>query len=423
MVFLPNNPVFRRLYAAQVSSLLGSGLLTVALALLAARLADDNAGAVLGTALTIKMVAYVAMAPVMRAACERLPRTTVLVGADIVRLLMVALLPLVTDVWQIYVLVFALQTASATFTPVFTATIPAVLDDRDDYTGAVAASRIAYDLEALASPALAAALLFVVAPPGLFLIAATGFAASALLVGSVRGPLRGTAPPAAPDTPAPFHRRATSGLRIMLSQSTFRGLIAINLCCAAATAPVMVYSVVYVHTELGMGATALAALLAACGIGSLCTALALPIVSRRLSPRATALAGALAACGSLVLTTVTHLTGLGYPGLSVAWFVAGVGTSLMNTSAPRLIADHTDTRTADDVFTAQFSASHAAFLLTYPIAGATATLGAGGPAVLFAVAVVGLTAAALTWHAPAGRAPAPSAHRRAPAPARVNTPI
>lgn len=146
MVFLPNNPVFRRLYAAQVSSLLGSGLLTVALALLAARLADDNAGAVLGTALTIKMVAYVAMAPVMRAACERLPRTTVLVGADIVRLLMVALLPLVTDVWQIYVLVFALQTASATFTPVFTATIPAVLDDRDDYTGAVAASRIAYDL-------------------------------------------------------------------------------------------------------------------------------------------------------------------------------------------------------------------------------------------------------------------------------------
>jgi Na+/melibiose symporter-like transporter len=407
---LLHNHLFRRLYAAQVASLLGSGLLTVALALLAARLAGDDAGVVLGTALTIKMVAYVGMAPVMRAACERFPRATVLIGADAVRLAMVAALPLVTQVWQVYVLVFALQTASATFTPTFTATIPTVVPHRDDYTRAVAASRIAYDLEALASPMLAAALLFTVPPSGIFLVAATGFAASALLVGSVRTAL-GTATPAAGS--APFHRRATAGLRIMFSRSTFRGLIAINLCCAAVTAPVMVYSVVYVDTELDLGAGALAPLLAACGVGSLCTAILLPMAGRYITPRSTALAGAVIGCGALLATTTAHLAGLTYPALLAVWFVIGIATSLMNTSAPRLIADHTDAGSAADVFTAQFSASHAAFLITYPLAGVTATHGAAGPATLLTVALTGLTCAALAWHTPAGTR---AAHQRTPAP-------
>lgn len=417
MAPLLHNRVFRRLYAAQLASLLGSGLLTVALALLAARLAGDDAGVVLGAALTIKMLAYVGMAPVMRAACERLPRATVLVGADAVRLAMVAALPLVTQVWQVYVLVFALQTAAATFTPTFTAAIPAIVGRREEYTRAVAASRVAYDLEALVSPMLAAALLFAVPTSGLFLIAATGFAASAALVGSVRAALRASVPPAAPTLP--LHRRATAGLRIMVSHRVFRGLIAANLCCAAATAPVMVYSVVYVHTGLGMGATALAVLLAAGGIGSLCTALLLPTISRIAQPRAIATAGALTGCAALLLTVVAQLAGLTYPALLVLWFVTGIATSLMNTSAPRLIADHTAPGTADDVFTAQFSASHAAYLIAYPIAGATATQGAAGPAILLGVALIGLTGAALAWRPAAGIR---SATRRLPTRARVATP-
>ena len=62
------NPIYRHLFAAQVIALVGTGLMTVALALLAYRLAGPDAGAVLGTALAIKMIAYVSIAPV--AACE-----------------------------------------------------------------------------------------------------------------------------------------------------------------------------------------------------------------------------------------------------------------------------------------------------------------------------------------------------------------
>ena len=46
-------PAYRKLFSAQIVALLGTGLLTVALGLLAFDLAGGQAGAVLGTALTI----------------------------------------------------------------------------------------------------------------------------------------------------------------------------------------------------------------------------------------------------------------------------------------------------------------------------------------------------------------------------------
>jgi hypothetical protein len=53
----------RHLFAAQMLSLLGTGLATVALGLLAYEIAGADAGAVLGTALAIKIVAYVGLVP------------------------------------------------------------------------------------------------------------------------------------------------------------------------------------------------------------------------------------------------------------------------------------------------------------------------------------------------------------------------
>ena len=53
------NSSFRKLFAAQVIALVGTGLSTVGLSLLAYNLAGKNAGAVLGIALACKMIAYV----------------------------------------------------------------------------------------------------------------------------------------------------------------------------------------------------------------------------------------------------------------------------------------------------------------------------------------------------------------------------
>lgn len=58
---------YRQFLSAQVIALFGTGLATVALGLLAYDLAGPNAGAVLATALTIKMVMYVIIAPLAAA--------------------------------------------------------------------------------------------------------------------------------------------------------------------------------------------------------------------------------------------------------------------------------------------------------------------------------------------------------------------
>ena len=87
---------------------------------------------------------------------------------DLVRAGIALLLPFVDQVWQVYVLIFVLQSASAAFTPTFQATIPDVLPDERDYTRALSLSRLAYDLESLLSPALAAALLTIISFHGLF---------------------------------------------------------------------------------------------------------------------------------------------------------------------------------------------------------------------------------------------------------------
>ncbi|MFB9556669.1 MFS transporter [Streptomyces roseoviridis] len=194
MLSVLRQPAFRRLFTAQVVALLGTGLATVALALLAHDLAGSDATAVLGTALALKMAAYVTVAPLAGALAGRISRRALLVSADLVRACAALALPFVHEVWHVYALIVLLQAASAAFTPVLQATVPDVLPGERPYTEALSLSRLAHDLESLASPALAALLLIVVPYPWLFTGTATGFLASAALVLSAALP--GARPPA-----------------------------------------------------------------------------------------------------------------------------------------------------------------------------------------------------------------------------------
>lgn len=357
------NRVFRRLFAAQIVALGGTGLLTVALSLLAYDLAGPAAGAVLGTVLAIKMLAYVFIAPVMATVTNRLPRKAVLVGADLTRAAVALLLPFVGQVWHVLVLVFVLQAASATFTPAFQAVIPAVLTDERAYTRGLSLTRLAYDLEAMVSPMLAAALLMVMSYNGLFAGTVAGFLLSAELV-------RHTAVPDIDPDRAPWRRRLVSGVRNMLTHSDLRALIAMNFAVAAATALVVVNTVVYVRDLLGGDAAGVATMLACYGAGSMVVALAVPRLLRVFADRVVMLAGAgLAAIGLLVTAVMLVAAGPTWPVVGSTWALLGAATSMVNTPAGRLLRRASGETNRTAVFTAQFSLSHAGFLLTYPIAG------------------------------------------------------
>ena len=79
------NRTYRRLFLAQAVALAGTGLATVALALLAFELAGEDAGRVLGTALAIKMLAYIGVSLIASAFVDRLPRRAFLVAMDLLR--------------------------------------------------------------------------------------------------------------------------------------------------------------------------------------------------------------------------------------------------------------------------------------------------------------------------------------------------
>lgn len=359
MLHVLHHRTYRHLFAAQLVALTGTGLATVALGLLAYHIAGEQAGAVLGTALAIKMLAYVGVAPFAAAFANHLPRRTLLVLLDLVRCLVAACLPFVSTAGQIYALIFVLQAASAAFTPTFQATIPDILPDEGDYTDALSLSRIAYDMESVLSPLLAAALLGIVPFNILFIGTAVGFLCCAALVLSVplprpqQGPKRGVI------------ERTTRGIRLYLATPCLRGLLAIDMAVAAAASIVLVNTVVYVQAHFGLGQSATALALACFGGGSVLAALGLPRLLAHMADRTVMLAGAGMLCaGAFMAIWVPS-----YGWLLPLWTVFGIGYSVAQTPSGRLLRRSSTAEDRPALFAAQFSLSHLCWLLAYPLAG------------------------------------------------------
>lgn len=388
------NRTYRHLFLAQVVALVGTGLATVALGLLAYDLAGANAGAVLGTAMAIKMIAYIGVAPVVGAYANRLPRRTFLVAMDVVRGLVALALPFVDQIWQIYVLIFVLQSASAGFTPTFQATIPDVLPEEKDYTRALSLSRLAYDMESLTSPVLAAALLSAMSFHWLFSGTAIGFACSALLVLATALPKASGAAPV-----GGIYDRTTRGARVYLKTPRLRGLLAVTLAAAAASAMVIVNTPVLVRAALGRGQGDVALTLAAFGGGSMLAALLLPKLLDRVADRTVMLVSAASMTillGILALSWDRHAS-IGYwPFTLAAWLLLGTAYSASVTPGGRLLRRSSKATDRPALFAAQFALSHVCWLLAYPLAG---QLGARcGMGLAFAAsAILALAGTLIAW--------------------------
>ncbi|MCV7116288.1 MFS transporter [Mycobacterium nebraskense] len=386
---------YRHLFAAQVVALFGTGLTTVALGLLAYQLAGRRAAAVLGTALAIKMIAYVVVAPVAAAHADRFPRRLMLVSLDLIRATVVVALPFIDQIWQIYVLIAVLQCASAAFTPTFQAMIPDVVTDESDYTAALSASQLASTMESLLSPVLAAVLLTVMSFHWLFLGTMIGFLISAALVLSTR------IPDATPNPRASAWDKTAAGIRIFAATPRLRGVLALDLVVAAAGSIVLVNTVNYVRDALGRTQADVAWLLAASGTGTMIVALLLPPVLRRVPERSVMTTGAallVAGAGSAIALSATHGAGRWGAAL-IIWLLIGAGMSLVLTPVGRVLRRSSSAADRPAVFAAQFSLSHLCWLLTYPIAGWVATLAGFTTTwiILAAIAGVGAVSARLLW--------------------------
>ncbi len=385
------NPVYRRLFTAQVIGLVGAGLSTVAMGLLAFEIAGGNAGEVLGVVLALKVATYVLVSPVVAAWGANIPRKQLLIAMDLIRAAAIGAVAFVDQTWQFYVLIVVVSAASAGFTPAFQALIPDIFEDEEEYTQALSLHRIAYETEALFSPMLAGLLLAMVSYHALFAFNAAAFLVSASLVLVTAVPLIRNS-----ELGSRSIAQINRGIRHFFSVPRLRGLFALDWAVAAAGAMVIINTVVFVKGEWGLGDSEVAWALGAFGAGSMVVALSLPRVFRRSQDRTVMLIGG--ALQALALAATWLFVG-SLAGLILCWILIGAGTSMILTSSGRLIQRSAPSADRPPLFAAQFSLSHFCWLFTYPIAGF-----AGGAlslqaaaAILAGIAAAGTIAAALLW--------------------------
>ncbi|MGF1701769.1 MFS transporter [Photobacterium makurazakiensis] len=359
------NKTYIKLLSAQVVSLIGTGISSITLALLAWDLAEENASAVLGMAFAIKMVAYVGLAPVFGAVAHKLPRKKFMFGLDIARAGLILCLPFVTQHWQIYLLVFLINACSAGFTPLFQSTLPQVLPNREQYVKALSYSRLAYDLEQIISPLLAATLLLVISFRHLFLIDALTFLLSSLLIMRCIFPV---IQPIAHGKGA--WNNLKFGIQSYLRTPSLRGLWIAYIAASGASAMVIVNTVVYINEVLAGGDKQTALAMAFVGFGSMTVALKLPTLMDKVKVRTLVITGT--AVITLTLISISLLPT--WVGFAAACFMLGVGMACIQTPAGVLITRSCEEQDSAAFFAANFSLSHLWWFFTYLLAGWSSTV-------------------------------------------------
>lgn len=362
MLIILNHRVFRYLFIGQLVSLLGTGLATVALALLVYAQFPDYAGFILGAVLSVKMVAYLCVAPIAGAFAHHLPRRAWLAGLNFARAAVVASLPFINELWSLFLLIFLLNVLAACYTPIYQALLPDVLVDETDYTQGLALSRLAMELESFLSPTLAALLLLVLSYHALFALNTLAFVIAASVLVFVALP-----PAKASERSGGIWQKVSFGMRSYLRTPRLQANLLCNLAISAAGAMVIVNSVIYVQGYLGLNEDKVALLIASSGAGSMVAALLLPKALEQLSDRAIIVAGSL-------LCTLAMFASLGMPAyyyLFGPWFLVGFASSMVLIASGRLVRNSCNEQDRNDYFAANFSLTHGMWLLCYFIAGAS----------------------------------------------------
>ena len=231
---LRHNRSFRLLFAAQIISLLGSGVTTVGLAIFAYQLTGgDSATVVIGNALFLRILAFLIFSQPAGVIADRFNRKYILIAADVTRFGLLALFPFITEIWQIYALIFAINAVTAVFTPTFEASIPEVVGS-EQYVKALSYSRVAVDIEAVAAPAIAGLLVVWLGVRWAFWFDAFTYLVSAALVMLAVVPF--VAKHTVPLSIRVFLSEIQTGTRVLLREPSLRQALILSFVEATASA-------------------------------------------------------------------------------------------------------------------------------------------------------------------------------------------
>src|SRR6476620_770133 len=174
--------IFLKLYLSQTISLLGDAFTWVGIALLAFKFGGNHSAAILATALTLRVTAFILFGPYAGVLADRIDRKKILYVTHFVRMAIVGCLPFVTASWHIYVLIFLLNIFNAFFTPAYNAAIPQSITNEENYSSGIALSNATNQLLAVLGPGLAGIAAIWLGARQIFFVDAASFIIAAVLI-------------------------------------------------------------------------------------------------------------------------------------------------------------------------------------------------------------------------------------------------
>jgi len=389
-------PAYRRLWAARTVSQAGDVVQFTTVALLVFHLTGSGVG--VAFAVLAEAAPVLLLAPVAGPIVDRLSRVTVMVAADVVRLVLAAVLVLGHEhLAVVYACAFGLSAGAVFFNPAAGSLLPTLV--RPDQV--VAANSGIWSAAVLTQVALAPAAGLLVTWLGFgpaFAVNAVSFGLSALLL---RGLRREEAPrPATARTNLLVDGAAAA--RLLLADRLLRALAGAQLLAALSAGATSALLVVLAREHLRVDGRGFGLMLAAVAVGAFTG----PLVLTRLAGSG-ARAGLLFAAFGLrgvvdfVLAAVTVL-----PVALLSLVVYGIGTSVGSVTFASVIQTHVDERLRGRAF--------AGFDLLWQGGRIVSLLGGGLVADTLGIAVVYviggcllLAAAALGWSLRSPRRAAP----------------
>ena len=387
---------FRNLFFAQNFSLLGNGLATIAISLLAFDLAGRNAALILSGLFTIKMLIYVIFSPFAGAIADKFDTKKYLIIQDVIRAIAAFGLIFVREIWHLYIIIVLIYLSTAAFTPIYQSAIPKIFKDETDYTKALSLFRIAQDMENILSYALATLLLLFLNYNLLFVGTFIGYFVSALLISGIIFPFLSKTSGKKEDN---FSINLSLGIKRYLNISELRGLMFLNLAVSAGGSMILVNTIILVRSSLELSEIAFSITMLVFGAGCIFAAIIIPYLSKEMTVSRIMLAGSnLLSLVFVALAFWLILFDFIWFVLLSAWFISGFGYTLLLTPMGRVIRKVSSADEFSQVYSAQFSLSHLCWLFMYPLSGYLMTI-SGGPFTLLTLAMLMVCSNIIAaWH-------------------------
>jgi len=359
-------PLFARLYFAQAISLLGDAFTWIGIALLAFEFGGTQSAKILATALTIRVIAYILFGSYAGVLADRINRKMILIITNLFRMVIVFSLAFITNIWEMYVLIFLLNIFNAFFSPAFKASIPQLISHKDKYGYAISLSNTTWQLLGMLGPGLAGVVAVFWGSRQIFIIDAFSFILSSIFVFFIPFSFLEEGKAFKPSTLSAIWGNTLYGTRLLFSNKSIRFSLLMELVAAIAGAQVLVNTVGHIKIDLALTDKDFGWAMTAFGIGATIAAFTVNTIDVSKNKTKLIIAGA-----GMISLSVLLANFASYQILLILWIMAGLGQSFASMPSQILIAENISLNQQGKAYGSHFAWSHLWWAIGYPIAGFT----------------------------------------------------